>query len=1429
MPPPYGEPTASGTAVLERPRQELEKPEADDGPKPDETPTPEVIVEDSPIVKLRKKLGLPEESPLLNTKEIDQERKLKVELYVSKKVQQELDSHEGLFDHRKKYTERTFSPDVTLRDKIEKAIVARIMKTIRGLREADTYIKVIEDSNKGPISYRDISSERVVSNLKTLTPDELSTGIARIQHLGYFFIGHDLGSPEFCHALKTLAQIDEQNFQKTYQELNQYHFIKLEIVPFDRHGKLSKDTQTLVEIVKNGGPSPAQREKLEIAKRFALLTGGNIPVRDENGKIAFTRYDDRLGLDYLLTNGLTAQELNDLLFVTEDRVYHGLVLEDVYKNRPPEHYSSQISVTADRSFLDQITALQEHAPPAVLAEVIRKGVNPVDFYRRIAHPWRTEQFPNDIRKAHDMVGNPDQLEMSAIFRELMGEKTINLEDAELCAQMYEQRELLTNIAMLLQTLPRQISPEFREIIQVVSQDGRQTVQIDTPYLAKKITEANIHRYSMNPDDQKYIQVIDRLFVTYIGRGPSTGERYIDIPPETLPTLSYFLENKQMLLEFFDNEGFVTQQFIENAIAGKIPVGREFIKHALSKNIEVIDRMDPELITANFDLFDRQTIVDYAKRLSPERLEQASDNENGKILQIVGELEKKYPTASLRQTGEVTITASVGRKALDLMLAGKVTAQELRTTFHEREQDEFSVIGLILKGHEAGERTAQEKPDVQKDSILKDAEGFAKLSVLFNDSKYRFTDTLLEKIYGRGVLEEIKKIKKIAGPVDEVELEAVINMIDFQSDVLRNRFAVLFHGTNAEGAGAIASGSSQRIGNRATTGAFVSSRESISYFQYASARDTISGAQQGTKGGMILYPREYLAQAHAEGLRNYLNEANGYFVNNEGMFTRVPDEAAINITGASREEYLQNLYQALRIIQEAKRTGLAATIAERFREFGTQDALVGENLEKMYAFMRQKNYPEAKIVEVRDAYLLTFMKSLDGDSGAKKQFDVYNQLLSSYGQAEITEKADIAMICDIFKEYPDSIERLEIGMTPSATEKRVQIIIQEKQEEEFRKAVDAMRPKDSSLYSRYRQVARTVKRYQKEGAIAQEINPLLSLQARNELILGEINGENVARIHEGVRNTLNNIQETNISLLQVAEKNAFGKLDESHRRVLERYKPSYSVVGVGSLGRGTMTFSSDLDYVLYCNDEQIPLDDIELAEEALKQLNTLIGEELSGFGIKKDDARMNQVDLVKMSQIREMTIQLGAERQVIEPTILLDAVSVDNNDGLVASFQKRLFDISDAFQKFIATDIQRRNLSWTYSVSELLSGDSIKDFKQDINRTVDWTVFLLIASHMDKIKSRGIDIPGSTFGKIDLLKNSEVINEEQAEQLNSAVTDINRWRMRADILSQGNTAARFNPMLMTNRERQRFVDYARFVNDLLPEQTREGIKNNIITV
>ncbi len=498
----------------------------------------------------------------------------------------------------------------------------------------------------------------------------------------------------------------------------------------------------------------------------------------------------------------------------------------------------------------------------------------------------------------------------------------------------------------------------------------------------------------------------------------------------------------------------------------------------------------------------------------------------------------------------------------------------------------------------------------------------------------------------------------------------------------------------------------------------------------------------------------------------------------------PDGSRIELSHQQMAEYLLNLRYLLE-----QNPDLESALKQAGLEYHQQNLpAIDQELATIHHNLKEMSYPEATILAVRDRYLSLALSSRKDE---QLKYQGLRKIVLSLAEGEIEE--DFKSVYDNFLVVWDQglRERYEAGMT--ATElinlSRELILVQQR-----RAYLSALR----TLNTQYGEV----------GVARQHIAQIRSAEKYGDVAVKDL-GENLlasrtlfldSRNHQELEDQLEITQEVaeymadvKRSVLRTTFYRAVGAVDYKYLKTYQRFRDRIAVCGSGSVGREETVISSDLDYLIL-------LDDTDLTESEMKDIKKMlyfVGLEVDeilkeDYKIRPDAglANRSRQPIVPLSHIHNFEIELGAERQVVEPTEIIDAAAVDQGsqeivDLFKAAYLKRAKELSvqeklDSSQRYMEDKVQKFFSRFQSGYSQLLSRDQITDLKLQLQRIYQFKLQALLAAAYEQGKVQ--ELPSATLEKINLLEQKEVITEEEAQLLAELHLSLFRIRYRADVLN-----------------------------------------------
>lgn len=264
-----------------------------------------------------------------------------------------------------------------------------------------------------------------------------------------------------------------------------------------------------------------------------------------------------------------------------------------------------------------------------------------------------------------------------------------------------------------------------------------------------------------------------------------------------------------------------------------------------------------------------------------------------------------------------------------------------------------------------------------------------------------------------------------------------------------------------------------------------------------------------------------------------------------------------------------------------------------------------------------------------------------------------------------------------------------------------------------------------------------------------------------------------------------------------------------KSIWEEYKKRVTPVLTGSAGRREMVLGSDLDYLLLVDDETTPLPD----EEGLKAfINTTLTERMNQIlkknGISGDAglAKEDRLPYTKLSALRTFEVNLNAARQAEEPTNIVDAAPLFDEDADLAVVAKAKYNLlkenptASRLDAYILRELELRSGHFPSYIERFedlyesfASGDVLNKIKESMQRTITFKIYHLLfeARNAGKLTDEDLaHIPADTADKLELLRERGVLTAHQARVSQELLGFAYRLRFAGELYSResGNAEA-----------------------------------------
>jgi len=269
-----------------------------------------------------------------------------------------------------------------------------------------------------------------------------------------------------------------------------------------------------------------------------------------------------------------------------------------------------------------------------------------------------------------------------------------------------------------------------------------------------------------------------------------------------------------------------------------------------------------------------------------------------------------------------------------------------------------------------------------------------------------------------------------------------------------------------------------------------------------------------------------------------------------------------------------------------------------------------------------------------------------------------------------------------------------------------------------------------------------------------------------------------------------------SVLRTTFDRGVASLSEEDQILFSDYRDRIAVCASGSVGREEVVISSDLDYLIFLDETDLEEKEIKLLKRLLFDIGLTINQLMSrDFHVRPDAglANRDRQPIVPLSKIKAFEPILGAGRQMVEPSEIIDAASVDGENDLVARFKENFLQRNqdlidkgvDSIADYMWFKVDEFSYKFKTGLSQVLSRDLLMDFKLQMQRFFQFKLQALLADLAEV--DDGIELPSSSIGKIELLRDKGFIDEPEACDLIELQLLYYRLRYRADVLNSAKTA------------------------------------------
>lgn len=568
--------------------------------------TPET--ESSKIAKLRRILGLPENSPLLDRELITRERETQVREYLRIREEEILKFEKGFIDRGKEKMEKTRKDAAG----VKKGGINRLYTVLTMQRGGVSNAEEMVSNLEGCIPHVDYSllrQKELIGFLNQLGAEGLRRALDRVQTFGYYIFTSDLQSPRVLEAFTTITSISDEDFQRVCDQLNPYFFLNVGGV-CEKPGDSSPrpNFQVLVDIIKNKGLTEQQQRRLERAKELALLTNNvllqtNSEIRNE------AYYNPEVNLATVLNQSPEERIAEDFLLCTKDLVYQALK-----EQKEPKKVMANNANTIFRSLIH----LQKDGLLPAAVDLASCGWDSSYLYGYYPDEKRWQEAEARIGQAQELIHEESRLPWVALFEELRGKTDFDITRMNEYEETYKQRERLTHLAVFLHGLPRELSLSFEEAVRFPG--GK--LEIDDHSTGSRI-------YSLATDgllveDQRLLSVIKHFGL--INKSGNVSYPEYKINEEDLSLLAYLGENKNQIADLFqDYPCSPKAAFIEDILTDQVEVPPKNLEMFLGACLEPA-AIDPDIAWTNIDKFPERKAIEIISNLPEDFIARLSTDD-----------------------------------------------------------------------------------------------------------------------------------------------------------------------------------------------------------------------------------------------------------------------------------------------------------------------------------------------------------------------------------------------------------------------------------------------------------------------------------------------------------------------------------------------------------------------------------------------------------------------------------------------------------------------------------------------------------------------------------------------------------------------------------------------------------------------------------
>lgn len=566
---------------------------------------------------VRRRLNLPKRSGEIDPTSRDLDKRTTLNKYKERREQERLGRGErGFFSGA--YKEAQQEKDVRRHlagdqkegfiSKTERAIAVQRMR-LAGVRNAS---RVMADIQAAVPEFKPgmLKDKELMHAIREMR--DPGKGLQRLEKMGYVADANVLRSTEFVKVVNEISSVSDEQFEQTYTELDRYFFIAHERLAYNDQ-TLSGSVKSLSRIIAQGDLTPDQKQKLEEAYNFAILTG-HVPYFNLSGRLVSDPAERGVLLDVAL-NGLPEGKRYVVNRLVEEYVYGaadgGIVHENFYRN---------LGEIIDRGKADTVLALSDSWD-------MRNFWGCLNYSSRITNINRAVE---DLDSTAAFYQDKEKMEWVALYQDICGA----LPGAKFSPSalgryedFYENRESMAGLAVLA----NELGADFKNGVKLIQAEPQVGIERHISLGREFLDKLN----NFEPNETSSATSPDYLFWRYVKYNFSYATK------KDIPLLAYLAFHKDEVLDGFAY-GPAQGQFgmraglIEKIFEAKVPIDRvRFVGECQDP-----ENFSPKFFIENIGMFNTQQQIAFIQNLSDEKISQLNQ-EDQQCFKFLKEVNRKW--------------------------------------------------------------------------------------------------------------------------------------------------------------------------------------------------------------------------------------------------------------------------------------------------------------------------------------------------------------------------------------------------------------------------------------------------------------------------------------------------------------------------------------------------------------------------------------------------------------------------------------------------------------------------------------------------------------------------------------------------------------------------------------------------------------------